>query len=473
MKYFDPFIKNLMALLSIDTVQSEAKPYAPFGEGNKKALDFVLDLARDLGFKTRNLDGYIGYAELGGSDDQSQSSDDIPKNAAGNSVLNAQIVDQNNPDFACFDKDDYESVGILGHLDTVPIGRNWTKNPYGEIADGIVYGRGTVDDKGPILACLFAAKEIFENRAPKKRLRIIFGCNEESGWKCIEHYLKHEKMPSVGFSPDADFPVINREKGIVNFELLFALPEDISICGGERPNVVPSHCEAEVAGEKFETKGKSAHAAHAYEGENAVVKMFEKLSDKHPLFELLAQSFSDVFGANVGLKQADFGDGALILNVGVAQTIQNDKKLKNGNTALLAAPKLLRLVIDIRYPETITEDEVRQRLAQHFKDCEITKTHFHLPLFVDKDTFLVKTLLSVYNDMTGENASPITIGGGTYARALPCGVAFGPIFPDKPLSIHCPDENMPLEQMKLMYKIYGEAIRRLTISGATRTVSPE
>lgn len=422
MELFNEYKDNLMKLLSIDTVQDKAEEGAPFGKGNKDALDFVLSLAKDMGFKTKNLDGYIGYAEIGSGK---------------------------------------ETFGILGHLDTVPIGKHWTKNPYGEISDNIVYGRGIVDDKGPILSCLYAVKEAHEKYKLKQKVRVIFGCNEESGWGCIDHYNKKEKMPSLGFSPDADFPVINYEKGIVNFELLFAIPEGIYINGGDRPNMVPSYCEAEIGGEKFETKGTSVHASHAYEGENAILKMFKKLSGKCELLKTLYDSFSDCFGGGVGLKQSDEMNGALILNLGTAKTVKSEEKINTNVSEIIESPNLLKIVLDIRYPETITEDEIRLRLQMQLNKAEINKTHFHMPLYVDKTHYLVKTLLSVYNDTMKTKLEPITIGGGTYARAMPLGVAFGPVFPDKPLPIHCPDEHMPLDQIKKMYQIYIEAVKRL------------
>ncbi|HKL93854.1 MAG TPA: Sapep family Mn(2+)-dependent dipeptidase [Clostridia bacterium] len=421
MKYFDTLLKNTMSLLAIDTVQGEAKEGAPFGEGNRQALDFVLGLAEGLGFKTKNLDGYVGYADFG----------------------------------------DGEVFGILGHLDTVPIGKNWTTNPYGEVKDNIIYGRGALDDKAPILACLYAIKETADILSPKKKIRIIFGSNEESGWGCIDHYLKHEKMPSIGFSPDADFPVINCEKGIVNFKLSFPMPNGVEISGGDRPNVVPALCSATLNGSQYETTGKAAHAAHAYEGENAIVKMFDLLKELDPLFSKLSISFADSFGQGVGLKQGNDLDSALILNVGTVKTVENISGKFKTNTEVLCAEKLMEIVVDIRYPSSISEDTIRIKLSDQFKNAEITKTHFHLPLYVDKHHFLVETLLSTYNDIAKEDAEPLTIGGGTYARALPVGVAFGPVFPKHPLPIHCPDERLPLDQFKLMYEIYVEAIKRL------------
>lgn len=406
MSDFQNLLDATMKILSINTVEAKSEPGAPFGKGNRECLDFVLNTAKDFGFTVKNLDGYCGYADIG---------------------------------------EGGEPFAILGHLDTVPIGDKWTKNPLGEICDGVIYGRGVLDDKAPTIACLYAVNELKKTMTPKRKIRLIFGCNEESGWKCIDHYNKCEKMPKQGFSPDSDFPVIYQEKGIVNFNIEFDLDCNLKIYGGERPNVVPSHCRAKFDGECFETFGKSAHSAHCYEGKNAIVKMFETLSCKFDLAKEIAEAFNSPFGKNFGFEQTDDMDNALTINLGVVR-YENDK---------------LTLSVDIRYPASVDENTVKAMIAKKFPTSKITKTHFHLPLYVDKNSDLVQTLLKTYNDYTNSYTEPITIGGGTYARALEEGVAFGPVFPNKPLPIHCPDERLPIDQFELMYNIYKEAIKKL------------
>ncbi len=408
MKNFENLVEATLKLLSFNTVEAKSETGAPFGIGNKEALDYTLEIAKNMGFETKNLDGYCGFAEtkLG---------------------------------------DDSDTFGILGHLDTVPFGENWTKNPLGEIVDGVIYGRGVLDDKAPILACLFAVDELQSEFKPKRKIRLIFGSNEESGWGCIEHYNKFEKMPREGFSPDADFPVINEEKGIVNYDLIFEKPNGFSISAGERANVVPSSCHAQFGAKTFETKGKSAHGACCFEGENAVVKMFDILKNECEFAKKMSESFESCFGENIGFQHFENLDEKLTINLGVAKT--TDTKIV--------------LTVDIRYPRFYNENEVFNILKQHFSDAEIKKTHCHLPLFVDKNDELVQTLLSCYNKIENDNATPITIGGGTYARAMQHAVSFGPVFPNRPLPIHCPDERLPLEDFKQIYKIYLEAIKKL------------
>lgn len=400
----DNLIKYSLELLAIDSVQSEATPTAPFGQGTADALTYVLNLAKGLGFKTVNHDNYIGYAECG----------------------------------------EGEEFAILGHLDTVPIGEGWTHNPLGELSDDRIYGRGALDDKLPMLCCLLACGELLKTKQPKKKIKIIFGLNEESGWKCIDHFNEVDKLPKIGFSPDADFPVINCEKGIVNYKVSLPLIKDFFIKSGERANIVPNICEASLNGKNFITKGISAHAANPYNGENAIIKMLALLSKDNIEIKRLHEKLCDYYGSGLELDISDEVSGRLTQNVGMAYC--DDK---------------LNFILDIRYPVTFDENFILSKLKKAFPDGEITRTHYHLPLYVEKDNPLVTTLLSVYNECTGSDSKPISIGGGTYSRALPLGVAFGPVFPDSGLDIHCPDEYIPLKQLRLAYEIYKKAIDKL------------
>ena len=176
-KYFSQLIEKTFELVSINTVQANPCSISPFGEGVGKCLQKVEQLCKDFGFKTHNEDGYYVTATVG----------------------------------------EGQEFGILGHVDTVPFdAKDWSVNPLGEMKNDMLYGRGVLDDKGPMLACLFAVKELLDlGYKPKYKIKFIFGGNEESGWKCIERFNQVDTMPSIGISPDADFPVINCEKGIV------------------------------------------------------------------------------------------------------------------------------------------------------------------------------------------------------------------------------------------------------------------
>ncbi|MCM1395840.1 MAG: Sapep family Mn(2+)-dependent dipeptidase, partial [Corallococcus sp.] len=264
---FDEMISTLRKVISFNTEKSAASTGAPFGQNIKDCLDYVLQTANDFGLDIYDCDGYAGHAELKGTTD--------------------------------------EVLGILGHLDVVPAKADeWRYPPYAaEIHDGKMYGRGTMDDKGPMIACLFAVKALKDaGFVPSKTVRLIFGCDEESGMECVEHYFKKVAYPTVSFSPDGDFPVINREKGIYQFDVVCGkLPQGVSITAGDRANVVPSLCAASLpadvalpkltddyATEKFADKtvvtaiGKAAHGSTPDEGVNAARKILKLLTEIYP-----------------------------------------------------------------------------------------------------------------------------------------------------------------------------------------------
>ncbi|MDE6189194.1 MAG: Sapep family Mn(2+)-dependent dipeptidase, partial [Clostridia bacterium] len=403
-------------------------PASPFGEGVAKCLELVCETAKNFGMKVHNQEGYYCTCDIG----------------------------------------EGETFGILGHIDVVPYDDDWTANPLGEIKDGVIYGRGILDDKGPMTCCLYAAARLLdEGYKPNCKIRFIFGGNEESGWKCIERYNEVDVMPEKGFSPDGDFPVINCEKGLVGYEIVLDTPPKmLSMNGGSRVNIVMAKCtcvmdceltlKPEDKNVKVEVKdgktyiaayGKPAHASTPNEGDNALWKVLEYLSSAlGGEYTLLKQRLCHTDGSGADVKLSDEKSGKLTFNVGVAQTGEDGK---------------LKLLIDIRHPVTYTKEEILERLKKSLKTQDAKVRNFHDPLYIDKDNPLVQNLLSAYNEVTGENLSPITIGGGTYARALKCGVAFGPMFPNMESTIHQKDERVSIEDFRKMYDIYYHAIKKL------------
>ena len=417
-KYFEDLKENLKKLVSIRSVKGATLKDAPFGAGVNDALSFTLSLAEKLGFETKNYDGYIGEVIFG----------------------------------------EGEEFAILCHLDVVPEGKlsDWKYPPFSATEeDGKIYGRGTTDDKGPAIVCLYALKALKdEGFLPKRKIKLILGCDEESGWGCIDHYKKVAKMPDEGFSPDADFPVIYAEKGILHLKFLFENDKDIKyIKGGTATNMVADRCEAdapfiEKTAEKFGVKkegeylvalGKSAHGSTPEKGINAIEKLIRYLEEAGVLSDKIRRF---LFEDELKLKELKDETGNLSLS-------PNKIATEDGKIAV---------TVDIRYPATMKKEEITEKLSE-IGEYEILS--HQPPLYNDKDGFLIKTLLRIYNEETGENASPIAIGGGTYARALKCGVAFGPET-DEDFSIHQPNEFVSLKNLEMQFKIYKKAIRCIT-----------
>ena len=285
---FDEALCALKKLVAIDSVQAAPCNASPFGEGVAKCLQFVADDAKSRGFKVGLGDGYYVWAETGEGD----------------------------------------LFGVLGHLDTVPLGGGWHADPLGEIKDGVFYGRGVLDDKGPMTLAFYAALSLLkEGKKPKRRIRFIWGGNEESGWKCIERYLQREELPKEGISPDADFPVINCEKGVAHVRLTFAKPKEVvSMKGGERVNVVMPECRAKVRGEigcdlaesvsdgatALVAHGAAAHGSTPLEGVNAGWKMLKTLAGFSPECGRLAALLCDHDGSGLGIACRDEKSGELL-----------------------------------------------------------------------------------------------------------------------------------------------------------------
>ncbi len=432
-RYEKQMTETLLSLVAIDSVQAEPAEGAPFGKGTREALTAFFSLCRSIGMRVQDLDGMCGFAEIG----------------------------------------EGELLGIPFHLDTVPFGNDWTHSPLGDIAEEngetVIYGRGTEDDKGPFVALFYALKSLLdEGRTPRRRVRLIAGLNEESGWKCIERYLATEEIPALSFSPDADFPVINCEKGVCHARVTFKKPDSIFyIEGGERVNMVAdsaklkmktmsdgtlSKCIKGLAKITFENdgfalaaKGVSAHGSTPDKGENAILKLLFAAKSSNEFIADLYDAFFKTDGSGLKIACADEQSGALTMNVGYARTVGDE----------------ISFGLDIRYPVTVKEETILEAISSALPDATVTVDGRHLPLFVPADSELVTALIGAYNEVTGEGASPISIGGATYARAFPNAVAFGPIFPDEESKIHQADECVRLSRLVKSAEIYKKALEKL------------
>lgn len=452
----EAFINDTIHLLKIKSVydKDSIATDAPFGEGIKEALDTMLALGEKDGFTVKNVDGYAGHIEYGEGE---------------------------------------EVVGVLCHLDVVPEGEGWSSHPYKpEIRNGKLYARGAMDDKGPTMAAYYGLKIIKELGLDlKKRVRIILGCDEESEWRCMEHYFQQEQMPKIGFAPDADFPLIYAEKGIAEcyYHVSPSCSSDaITLANfesGRRLNMVPDVAKATVTGmkkaqiaEAFQQyiqqyelggeiqqendsvqlliKGFSAHGAEPFKGKNAAVYLANFLAkyelDKGGMqfLSFLSNLFmDDVLGEKLGIAFEDTISGKLTVNVGVVTyTAQTGGSIG----------------INLRCPVQTEAEGVWKQCKESGIPYNMTfeKRAYTPPHHVDVNHPLIQTLLSVYQRQTNDTQSkPIAIGGGTYARTLETGVAFGPLFPGEEEMAHQKDEYATIEHLVRAIAIYAEAIYEL------------
>jgi succinyl-diaminopimelate desuccinylase len=349
----------------------------------------------------------------------------------------------------------------------VPAGDGWSFPPYaGMIDEGKIFGRGALDNKGPIFAALYGMKAVMDSGIPlKRRIRAVFGTSEETTFADMAYYVTKEELPVAGFTPDADFPVIYAEKGIlhVSFSREFSETEktDItleSLKAGNAINMVPDRAEAvlNVGGRqvRLEATGVSAHGSMPQDGKNACFALLELWSHQDlPVVMQDALSFltysliQETAGENLGIAASDEPSGDLSVNLGLLEG--NEGYIKGG--------------LDIRYPVTISRDWLLSTLEGAFAKggFSIDAISHKAPLYVPKDDTLVKILMNVFQEKTGRRDEPVSTGGGTYARAIPNILAFGPLFPDDEYPFHKPDEYIDIDRLVLLSKIYAQAVYEL------------
>ena len=437
-------IAALQRLVRRRSVEAPGLPGKPFGEEVDACFAEALALCRELGFAPTDMDRYIGWCELGTGD---------------------------------------EMVAVLGHLDVVPEGEGWHHPPYAaEIEDGKLYGRGAIDDKGPMVASLFALKAIRDLGIPlHRRVRLLFGLNEETNDRDVLYYREHGgEIPVLGFTPDGEYPLINGEKGILNESYRIPLHQTgawrlKAVKGGVAGNVVPDYACAELSapegaslppaghitvtavpgGFRVEARGVSAHGSHPEQGENALGRLVCYL-DRLPLegdakkaVAFLAQKLGmDPYGeALLGFRLQDALSGSMSCNWGLLEGDETHLWVK----------------LNYRYPVTKTAEDCAPAVRAAFEaagwqlDSHVHKQKLYYPA----ETPLVSALLEVYRGATGDNAPPKCIGGGTYAKVLPNTVAFGPLFAGDPVTEHQPDEFIDLDRLVQNAQIIAQAIVRL------------
>lgn len=391
-------------------------PTAPYGKQVNEALKFALSACEGFGMRVKNCNNQLGWAEIG---------------------------------------EGSEIVGIPAHLDVVPAGDGWKTEPYSAtVIDGMIYGRGVCDDKGPAVACIYAMRDILKSKIPlKRRVRLIFGQTEENGdWTDMDYYRGHEEIPAFGFTPDGDFPAIYGEKGILTLKLSMPLEKSglLSASGGNAPNMVADFAKAKSSnGKAFSAVGKSAHGSTPELGENAISCLFSvpELSDC-PFARFYNEKIGmNIHGEAIGAGFSDEKSGCLIFNVGL---LGSDAE----NVFIIVN---LRTPVDFDYPEI--EAAILHECAPY--GVTVERLSWQAPIYLDKDGEPVKTLVRVYRECTGDDSGAKVIGGGTYARAMDSIVAFGPMFPELEPTEHQPNECYPVEKFALLREIYRKAIEQL------------
>ncbi len=434
-------IDEVKKLCKIESVLTEYNPESetPFGKKINDALHHMIELGKKDGFIVKNVQNYAAHIEHG---------------------------------------EGHDILGVLTHLDVVPASpEGWTTPPFEpSIRDGKIYGRGTSDDKGPTIASYFALKFLKDlNVKFHKRVRLIMGTDEETRWRGIAKYFETEEMPSFGFSPDATFPLIHGEKGIYVFDLHGQYHGDdlISFSSGERYNVVPDYAQAtlsknlskefksflkyndyngEIKGDKYIVHGKNAHAMTPNLGVNAAFILAKFLGQHldNPFINFINEHLSfDPYGEKLEIDLKDPVMHNLTINPGIFEYHKDTVKMG----------------INIRYPQGFNLKSTALKISNTAKKFNM-KYEFsqNMPLHhVEKDEPFIKLLMNSYQKITNDYENePYTIGGGTFARALDKGVAFGMVMPGRKDVAHQIDEHIFIDDLIEGTAIYMEAIYELT-----------
>ncbi|MCW6674582.1 dipeptidase PepV [Aerococcaceae bacterium NML171108] len=455
----EQLFSDLFRLLRVASVREDDKATeeAPVGPGPKAALEEFMAMAQEDGFATKQFGPWAGRIEVGEGE---------------------------------------QLVGILGHVDVVPVGTGWETDPFEPVVkDNRIYARGSSDDKGPTVAAYFAIKLLRElGYEFNQRVHLIVGTDEESGWQCMDYYFKHAEMPDYGFSPDAIFPIINGEKG--NVSAYFKAPAtdaagdgDYRLSGlhaGLRENMVIQDAKAYVKGGDqvamkaafeayiaehklggqtsmdedyfvLELIGKAAHGSTPEAGINAATHLANFLSqfqfdrqDAQNFLKLMSQYLHEDFdGKALGVATCHDVMGKLTMNIGIAH---------------YCPMKGIDITANFRFPEGTNAEQIEMQIKEAIKELpiEVTMSEAKVPHYVPADDPLVQTLLDVYEKQTGLKGHEMTIGGGTYGRLMPRGVAYGALFPDSIDTMHQANEFIAIDDLLKATAIYAEAIYRLT-----------
>ena len=436
----DDFLDSLKTLISYPSVLNEGENGTPFGQAIQDVLEKTLEIAQEMGFQIYlDPEGYYGYAEIGQGE---------------------------------------ELLAVLCHLDVVPAGdlEDWQTPPFEAILkDGWLIGRGVQDDKGPSLAALYAVKSLLDQGVVfTKRIRFIFGTDEETLWRCMNRYNQLEEKADLGFAPDSSFPLTYAEKGLLQVKLHGPGWEDRPLQAGRALNVVPDKAiykgdlleellpVIEQSGVNYTEEagavtvhGLSKHSKDAAEGVNAIVGLAESLSliQPHPALLFIADAVGeDATGAALFGEIKDEPSGALSFNIATLSIDEQQSEIG----------------IDIRIPVLADKEALVKRLSEVATNYQLQYEEFDYvaPLYVPLDSPLVSTLMAVYQEETGDQTPAMSSGGATFARTMENCVAYGALFPDALQTEHQANERAKLDDLYRAMEIYAETIRRLAVKEA-------
>lgn len=428
-------VKTIQRLIAIPSVLNEGENGTPFGVAIQEALEETLRICDGLGFQTYiDPEGYYGYAEIGQGE---------------------------------------ELLAILCHLDVVPAGDlpKWDTPAFeGVIKDGYLIGRGSQDDKGPSIATLYAVKALRDAGVDfGKRVRFIFGTDEETLWRCLQRYNQLEETATMGFAPDSSFPLTFAEKGLLQVKLHGQGNAALALELGQAFNVVPGKAtyrgslveqvkakltclgyDYENSDDSVTVLGLARHSKDAAQGINAIVRLLEAISEfseDRAIDFILEQIGHDTTGSTLFGLVEDEPTGKLSFNL----------------AGLTMTPDKTEIRLDLRIPVLADKVALVQKLTEVAATYGLVYEEYDYlaPLYVPLDSPLVETLMTVYRDMTGEMTEPIASGGATFARTMPNCVAFGACFPDAVQTEHQENERIVLDDLYKAMDIYAEAIYRL------------
>lgn len=450
--YRNEIIHSTQELIRIRSVRENGSDTMPFGKGMNDALEYVLNLAGCMGFNVKNIDGYCGYAEYGEGD---------------------------------------LYIGIMTHVDTCPEGELWAIPPFeGRIMNNRIYGRGTMDNKGPLMAALYGLKAVKDSsKKLNKKIRIIIGTDEERYYRDIERYLLMEKPPIAGFTLDGQFPVVFAEKGLAMMEFRsefeqIGLERIKYITGGTAENTVPGHCEAYIVtsrkneiisklslfskenrhnmtaqikddGVVIESFGVETHSMALEKGINAISPLIRFLNHVQIGDQTLRGKIRflddtigfDLFGKGFRVECEDEFSGKLTLNFGIVSLDH----------------KGITIRLDLRYPVTCdfkkTSDKIIGRFGENGFD--LAENTYWDPVYFPKEHFLIKALLKAYRDVTKDTSEPISSGSGSYSKVMPNIAAFGAIFPGESEAWHRVNEYIDIDNLVKLTEIYAAAAYEL------------